>query len=141
MEDVAIIIASHGYFAQEALKSAEMIVGKQSSNKVKTLAMNLGVDLEQFKQTMMDTVKEFGEGRKVLILTDVIGGTPNNAAVFNLVTNKNVQVICGVNLPMLLETFTNQDMSLEKLTEHLLVIGGTSVMDVNKLFNKKGDEI
>ena len=50
MTDIAFILASHGYFAQEALKSAEMIVGEQSKNKVRALSMTLGIDLNQFKE-------------------------------------------------------------------------------------------
>lgn len=137
MDNVSIIIASHGNFANEALKSAEMIVGEQCKEKVKTLAMTLGVDLEQFKTLMKNTIDGFGKGKKVLILTDLLGGTPNNAAVFNLIENNNIQVISGFNLPILLEVFTNEHMKLEQLVEHLMTIGSASVINVNKLYKKE----
>lgn len=141
MRKVQILITTHGYFAQELLKSAEMIVGNQDSNDVKTLCMTLGVDLEQFKENMREVIKEFGENRDVLILTDVIGGTPNNAAMCNMLTNSRVRAISGVNLPILLEAFTNEDMDLEVLTDHLVSSGETSVIDIYKTFIKKEEAI
>ena len=100
MTDIAFILASHGYFAQEALKSAEMIVGEQSKNKVRALSMTLGIDLNQFKEKIQKVVDEFGVERNILILTDLMGGTPNNASVYSLISNNNVQVISGLNLPV-----------------------------------------
>lgn len=138
MTDIAFILASHGYFAQEALKSAEMIVGEQSKNKVRALSMTLGIDLNQFKEKIQKVVDEFGVERNILILTDLMGGTPNNASVYNLISNNNVQVISGLNLPVLIEAFTNEHMDLNELKEHLIEVGKSSFIDMEKYINKNG---
>ena len=136
MTDIAFILASHGYFAQEALKSAEMIVGEQSENKVRALSMTLGIDLNQFKEKIQKVVDEFGVERNILILTDLMGGTPNNASVYSLISNNNVQVISGLNLPVLIEAFTNEHMDLNELKEHLIEVGKSSFIDMEKYINK-----
>ena len=141
MRQVQILIATHGYFAQELLKSAEMIVGDQDPKDVRTLCMTLGMDLEQFKESMREAIEGFGEDKEVLILTDIIGGTPNNAAMCNILTNDRVKAISGVNLPILLETFTNEDMKMEDLTKHLVSAGESSVVDICKMFIRKEEAI
>lgn len=138
MTDIAFILASHGYFAQEALKSAEMIVGEQSKNKVRALSMTLGIDLNQFKEKIQKVVDEFGVERNILIITDLMGGTPNNASVYSLISNNNVQVISGLNLPVLIEAFTNEHMNLNELKEHLIEVGKSSFIDMEKYINKNG---
>ena len=138
MTDIAFILASHGYFAQEALKSAEMIVGEQSKNKVRALSMTLGIDLNQFKEKIQKVVDEFGVERNILILTDLMGGTPNNASVYGLISNNNVQVISGLNLAVLIEAFTNEHMNLNELKEHLIEVGKSSFIDMEKYINKNG---
>ena len=67
-----------------------------------------------------------------------MGGTPNNASVYSLISNNNVQVISGLNLPVLIEAFTNEHMNLNELKEHLIEVGKSSFIDMEKYINKNG---
>lgn len=100
---INIILASHGYYAQEALNTAKMIIGEAadkalviSVTPMKTYDMCLA-ELQQLYQSLPD--KESG----VLILTDIFGGTPANIAGYLTLTEPDIQVYSGFNLPVLME--------------------------------------
>ena len=97
---VAVILASHGYLAKEALRSAEMIVGKQDNCAY--LAVTEDLNLEQ-----------------AIILCDILGGTPSNVSGTFCLEKDNILVLSGLNLPMLLDLFTNRDRSLNELADSL----------------------
>lgn len=101
---VGLVLVSHGNFAGEALKSAEMIMGCQ--DRVRAVAVMPGMDLEQVKKELDNAIDEVSGINGVIIMTDIIGGTPTNAGGYFSMLRDNVAVITGFNMPMLLEFFT-----------------------------------
>ena len=75
---VAVILASHGYLAKEALRSAEMIVGKQDNCAY--LAVTEDLNLEQAKEQMNRMYDELDTSKGTIILCDILGGTPSNVS-------------------------------------------------------------
>ncbi|MHC5228439.1 PTS sugar transporter subunit IIA [Enterococcus sp. LJL99] len=110
--EVNIILASHGEFSKSALTTLEMIAGKQSNMSALSLQPGEGLDefYQQYKQLVETKPGEW------LILTDIDGGTPSNAATQLLLGFENVQVFSGLNIPLLLEIATNNSASLTELT-------------------------
>ena len=103
-----IIVGTHGIFAQELLKSCEMICGAQKNVKAVTLVPGEGPD---------DVVKKYEEAIKeldckdgVLFLNDLFGGSPYNAACRLVIANEAYGIVTGVNLPMLIEMISAQLM-------------------------------
>lgn len=99
---IGIVILTHGALGLELLRTAEMIIGKQ--DKVDILSVQNGSSLSELASNL-DSLKEKYQNDGLLILTDMFGGSPSNVAMAYL-DNKNVEVITGVNLPMLIKAFT-----------------------------------
>jgi PTS system mannose-specific IIA component len=99
---IGIVILTHGALGLELLRTAEMIIGKQ--DKVDILSVQNGSSLSDLASSL-DSLKEKYQSDGLLILTDMFGGSPSNVAMAYL-DNKNVEVITGVNLPMLIKAFT-----------------------------------
>jgi mannose/fructose/sorbose-specific phosphotransferase system IIA component len=114
-KDIGIILASHGNFATCALKSLEMIVGKQEN--IATLALNPGEDLTDFIDKLEDVYTHLDKENGVIIICDIFGGTPSNAATSLLITHPNDQIAAysGLNLPILLELSSNRKQGFEKV--------------------------
>lgn len=100
---INIILASHGLFAQEALKSAEMIIGLPQKNVV-VLSVTKGKTYEESLDEIQTKLKALNEkNAETLILVDIFGGTPANVSTYLTLTNENVLVYSGLNMPVLLE--------------------------------------
>ncbi|MGM0212863.1 PTS sugar transporter subunit IIA [Enterococcus sp. AZ109] len=114
----AILLGSHGNYAVEALKSAEMIIGEQTNVSSFSLSetMDLAMTIEAAQKSFDRLEKEQG----TLILVDLMGGTPANVATIIKRKNPNVRLLTGFNLPLLIETFMNRETkNLDELTEYL----------------------
>lgn len=107
----AIILASHGDFAQSALKSLEMIAGQQSN--VLALGLYPGKNLVDFYAEVDKASQQLDTSNGLFIITDILGGTPSNAARMFLVKHSKmlVHVFTGLNLPTLLETAFDRKLS------------------------------
>ena len=98
-DTIGIVAVSHCRLAEEMVKVAELIVGPLSACKAICFQPNQPVD-EMVKQ-LRESVKEVDQGKGVLILTDLFGGTPANISLSLL--GPKVEVVCGMNLPMLIK--------------------------------------
>lgn len=97
---VGILIVTHGKFATELLKSAELIMGKQEN--VMTLHLNADDDVQTLREKVAIEVNQLDNGKGVLVLTDLYGGSPFNVTAANM-RKDNLESLTGVNLPMLIE--------------------------------------
>ena len=106
---IAIIIGTHGMFSEELLKSSEMIFGTQENVGSVTFKPGEGIDnlVEKYNNLMNKLDCKDG----VLFMVDLFGGSPFNAASMIAMKNNNMEIITGVNLPMLLEAFGSRDSS------------------------------
>ena len=92
-----VLVVTHGRMAQELLAAAETIAGVRPDIKALSLDWNEGSDAARAR--IAQAVAELDRGEGVLILTDMFGSTPSNAAIALAVPGK-VEVVTGVNLPM-----------------------------------------
>lgn len=121
---VGVIICTHGNSAPELLKSAEMICGKQEN--CQTVSFKEGESLEQLKSEISEKISQL-KGT-VFCLTDLKGGTPFNMLVSLLKSNPEMEIITGVNIPMLLELFINRSqLEKEELLSGITEAGKTGI--------------
>lgn len=116
-----IVIATHGKFGFELLKSAEMIIGKQ--DKVMACSYLEGMTLEQFS---LEIEKCIGN-KNTLVFVDIFGGTPCNIAM-GLSKSKSISLLTGVNLAVLIEACMDiENYSKSDLLECLIKNGMDSI--------------
>lgn len=120
-----ILVCTHGRFGEELIKSVEMIGGVLKNVTAVSLLPSMSMD--DYEEAV---VKELDEQEEYLCLTDLFGGTPCNT-LLHLSQNYNMEIICGVNLPILLETSSaNSFESMNELKKHLLKVYETNGFDV-----------
>ena len=127
-----LIIATHGMFSEELLKSSEMIFGSQENVGCITFKPGEGVENLVSKYNKLIEKLDCDDG--VLFMVDLFGGSPFNAASILAMKNDKMEIISGVNLPMLLEVFGSREFS--SLSE-LLVIAQESGKDSIRTLAKK----
>lgn len=103
---IGVLVATHGNLGSELIKAAEMIHGAMKSVAHVSVGQDKGV--EEIKKEINAGIKKLDQGQGVLILTDLFGGTPSNLSLSFLKAGK-VEVVTGVNLPMLLRVAEVQE--------------------------------
>ncbi len=96
---IGMVLVTHGDLAVEFVKAMEHVVGPQSA--VAAICIGPDDDMESRRDDIAKAVAAVDMGRGVIILTDLFGGTPSNLAISLLETGR-VEVIAGINLPMLI---------------------------------------
>ena len=96
---IGIVLVTHGRLAAEFVAAMEHVVGPQKN--VASICIDADDDMEVRRADIASAVKTVDTGRGVVILTDMFGGTPSNLAI-SLLSGGHVEVIAGVNLPMLI---------------------------------------
>lgn len=103
---IGIVLVTHGRLADELKAVLEHVVGPQSH--MSTVCIGADDDMEKRRAEIMDRAQEMDSGRGVIVLTDMFGGTPSNLAI-SIIDRPGVEVIAGVNLPMLIKLASVRD--------------------------------
>jgi PTS system mannose-specific IIA component len=96
---IGLILVTHGRLADQFVEAMEHVVGKQTD--IATVCIGPNDDMEQRRAEIADKIEAVETGEGVIILTDLFGGTPSNLAI-SLLEAGQVEVIAGINLPMLI---------------------------------------
>ncbi len=128
---VAVLISTHGPTAQSLIVSAEMICGKQTLCEAVPFLM--GQSLDEFQQQIENHLASFAQqGEAILCLVDLKGGTPFNTLTRLMVNYPNLEIVTGVNIPMLLATFMlRTQMALDDLLSELMQTAQQSIEHYN----------
>ena len=97
---IGLVVVTHGRLADEFLSAAEHVVGPQEG--VKAVSIGPDDDMEKRRKDILDAVAAVDSGSGAIVLTDMFGGTPSNLAI-SIMDKAKVEVIAGVNLPMLIK--------------------------------------
>jgi PTS system mannose-specific IIA component len=97
---IGLVLVTHGRLAEELRAAMEHVVGRQ--RHVATVCIGPDDDIEQRRADVARCIEEVDAGDGVVLLTDMFGGTPSNLAISQM-DRKGVEVIAGVNLPMLVK--------------------------------------
>ncbi|MEA4938563.1 MAG: PTS sugar transporter subunit IIA [Christensenella sp.] len=128
---VGIVVLSHGQFASEAVKSAAMRVGH--GERLASEGVLESDTPETFYTRVHQSIEQVDDGSGVVALVDLFGGTPNNT-VYQLKREKNVRIITGFNLPMLIYAITERTeaTSQAELVEALMRVGASEIKEFGK---------
>jgi mannose/fructose/sorbose-specific phosphotransferase system IIA component len=133
---IGIVLAAHGPLPEALLESADMILG--DTENIFPLKLMPGDSLEGLIDRMRDVVQEADAGQGVLILLDLFGGTPSNAAALISQQVEGVHAVSGVNVPMLLETLLARQSSDDvlALADTATNSGTQGIVNVVKAFQQ-----
>ena len=132
---IGVLITTHGNLGYEFLKVAEMIKG--TLKNVVCISVDQTKGVEELKKDITAAIKKLDQGQGVLILTDLFGGTPSNLSL-SLLKEGKVEVVTGINLPMLLKlTDIREKMNLQDFANHVKDYGRKNIYLASEILNKK----
>ena len=100
---IGLVLVTHGRLAAEFVAALEHVVGKQE--RIAAVCIGAEDDMEARRREIIDRITEVDSGNGVVLLTDMFGGTPSNLAI-SVLDRGSIEVIAGVNLPMLIKLAT-----------------------------------
>ena len=103
---IGMVLVTHGRLACEFRSALEHVVGPQTQFNVITIDPE--DDMDGRRQDIMDAIHNVDSGQGVVVLTDMFGGTPSNLAI-SAMNGSNVEVVAGINLPMLIKLASVRD--------------------------------
>ena len=123
---VGLVVATHGQLGRELLAAVEMIIGPVRN--ARAIGVSRESSLEDIRIDMQAAIQAVGtEGQGVVIMTDMFGGTPANVGLTFLEPD-HVEVLTGINLPMVLKFFNSQEgIGLDELAGILKTYGQQSI--------------
>lgn len=127
-----VIVLSHGRLAEELVLAAKRILGP--IERLEAVSIDWDLDVLEARRRIEEAIARVGgSGGSVLVLTDMFGGTPTNLAI-SLLDPGRVEVVTGVNLPMLIK-FANlrDDGSLHDVAKRLAAQGRDSIQSASDL--------
>ena len=131
---VGVILVTHGQFGQHLLEAAQTILGPQE--QCAHIAVEGAVDMATLLTDLKSAVKRMETGEGVIILTDMFGGTPSNISLSLLQPGK-VDVLTGVNLPMLLRILGMRDQELTQLAQNAKSAGIQGIVLAGEVLTRK----
>lgn len=111
---IGILLVTHGKLAEEMKKAMEHVVGVQEQMDI--ICIDANDDVEIRRQDIIQKVKSLDTGNGVCIATDMFGGTPSNLAI-SVMDGDNVEVIAGLNLPMLIKLVRSRNLPLKQAAQ------------------------
>ena len=126
---VGVLIVAHDQLGRVLLDTALGTLG-ESPLPVEVLPVNRDVDPDLLVAKAREMLRRLDSGAGVLVLTDMYGSTPGNVAC-RLLQDGNVQVVAGVNLPMLFRVFNYPNLELSGLVEKAVSGGSAGVLHCN----------
>lgn len=132
---VGLLIISHCDLGRELLNAAELIMGRlEASNAI---SITQTTESEELLKMISEEIEALDSGQGVLVLTDMFGGTPSNLSLSFLKEDK-VEVLTGVNLPMVVEVAQNREsLTLTELGEKAREAGIKSINLAGKLLKSE----
>jgi PTS system mannose-specific IIA component len=123
---IGIVIVTHSQLGDALIDAAEFIIGTRPDTMV-SVSINLNEDADKLRKKIAKGIKKVDQQKGVLILTDMFGGTPSNLS-YSFLEEGRVEVISGVNLPIVIKAYnTKDDMELSELAAELEAFGKKSI--------------
>ena len=132
---IGVLITTHGNLGSELINAAELIRGKLKG--IIPISVDQTKGVEDLKKEISTAIKKLDQGQGVLILTDLFGGTPSNISLSFMKEGK-VEVITGINLPMLLKLpDIREGMSLKQFAQNIKDYGIKNISLASEILSKK----
>ncbi len=132
---IGLVVVTHGRLGDELINALEHVCGAQAN--ITAVCIGPDDDMEQKRTQILDSVANAEEGNGVVLLTDMFGGTPSNLAI-SIMDKANVEVIAGVNLPMLIKLASvRQTESLEEAAQSAQEAGRKYINIASRLLTQE----
>lgn len=132
-----IIIVTHVDYGSALLKAAEFIVGPVQD--CTCIQVDSSLEVSETVSRLQEAVDRLSAGNGVVVLTDMFGGTPTNLSLSLLGSRTDVEVLTGVNLPMLLRVLSNRTLPLEDLAELAINAGCEGIIAAGQVLGGKAE--
>ncbi len=133
---VGVIVITHCRLGEELIAAARLVVGEEL-RQFQSVSIDPREGSEEIREKIIAAIRKVEGGQGILILTDMYGGTPSNISL-SFLEEKKIEVITGVNLPMLLKLATYQDnMDLESLAAYITDYGQRNINLASEVLKKR----
>ena len=132
--EVGIIIVAHADYGSAILRMAEFILGPLAD--CTSISVDVALEVSETVARLNDATERLDKGAGVIILTDMFGGTPTNLALSLLATH-HVEVVTGVNLPMVLKVASSRTRPLAELAELVGEAGKSGIVVAGSMLKNK----
>ena len=123
---IGVVIVTHSQLGDAFIEAAKFIIGSRPDTMV-SVSIDLKENADKLREKIAKGIKTVDRHKGVLILTDMFGGTPSNLS-YSFLEEGRVEVISGVNLPILIQAINKREqMALAELAEHLETFGKKSI--------------
>ena len=129
-----VILVTHVDYGAGLLRAAEIILGPLAD--CSSIQVDAALDVGETVARLKEAVSLLDKGNGVIILTDMFGGTPTNLSL-SLLGSGSIEVVTGVNLPMLLKVFECRHMELAALADIAMDAGGKGIVSASRLLKNK----
>jgi len=134
----AVLVISHGRFAEELVRAAATIVG--SADDLEAVSIGWDDDVQEAQRRVEAACARLGRERPVLVLTDMFGGTPTNLAL-SLLRAGHLDVVTGVNLPMLIKCLNLRgEMPFDQVSRKVAEQGRDAIRVASELLTPPAPE-
>jgi PTS system mannose-specific IIA component len=131
---VGVIVVTHCRLAEELIAAAELIVGRLK--RFRAISIDSASNPDEIRDRIAAAIRQVDKGEGVLILTDMFGGTPSTIS-FSFLQENRIEVVTGVNLPMLLKLSTyEREGTLGELAEFIRSYGQKNINVASEILKK-----
>jgi len=134
---IGVVLVTHTDFGARLLKAAEFIIGPQSN--CRAISVDGTHEVENTLANLKEAVANIDTGSGALILTDMFGGTPTNLSL-SLMGASNLEVVTGVNMPMLLKVLGSRKLPLARVAQEAKNAGCQGIVVAGEVLRKKLSE-
>lgn len=134
---IGLVLVTHGRLALELVAALEHVVGPQEN--IATVCIGPDDDMEHRRQEIVTKSADVNTNGGVIVLTDMFGGTPSNLAI-SIMEKAQIEVIAGVNLPMLIKLASIRDSQpLDEAAKEAQDAGRKYINIASQLLQNEGD--
>jgi len=132
---IGIVLITHGNLAEELLSAVKFVLSEKPIVEIMGVSLDPKKEFDTFKKVIEKAIESVDHGDGILLVTDMFGGTPSNIGLTFLEENK-IEVISGVNLPMLLKLSTlKNSISLQDAIKIAEKAGRDNIIVASKLLD------
>jgi len=132
---IGVVVATHGRLAEEMIRTAEAVVGPLAQ----TAPVSVVATSPDMRGDLKNAIQRVDQGDGVLLLTDLLGGSPTNLCV-SFLAERKVEVVTGVNLPMLLKlgSLRGSGKPIAQIAQELAEAGKRAIGHVSDILRSMG---
>jgi PTS system mannose-specific IIA component len=128
-----IVLVTHGNFGQSLLQAAQSIVGEEA--EARFIGVDVSRPMDDILEELREAVDSTDASEGVLVLTDMFGGTPTNISLSFLGSGR-LEVVTGVNLPMVIKALTARNEPFENLASEVKSAGKQGILVAGEVLKR-----